>query len=212
MEQADPVLQNGIGGSQSSRSEPWDEDTAKWYVEHYGNHPTNRMTVEAAGLQADDLVVDLGCGSGEAVREASLRVLQGRVVGIDPSPTMIRLARDLSSSHPGQTRLEFREGSAERVVYPDGAATVVMVINSLHHWGDVQAGLAEAERILRPAGRLLISEEELDDGRFGHGQGQLADVEYIMAAVRQAGFAQPSLSRHSDGDVDMLLVTAHKEP
>ena len=61
----------------------WDDQTAEWYVEHYGDHATNRMAVEHAQLQRDDVVVDIGCGSGEAVREAAARLQSGRATGIE---------------------------------------------------------------------------------------------------------------------------------
>ncbi len=65
-------------------SGPWDEARAESYVKNYGEHATNRLTVELAQLESNDIVVDIGCGSGEAVRESVLRVTLGRAIGVDP--------------------------------------------------------------------------------------------------------------------------------
>ena len=40
----------------------FDDETAEWYVKNYGDHPTNRLTVELAELAPDDVVVDVGAG------------------------------------------------------------------------------------------------------------------------------------------------------
>jgi ubiquinone/menaquinone biosynthesis C-methylase UbiE len=158
----------------------FDDETAEWYVKNCGDHPTNRLTVELAELAPDDVVVDVGCGSGEAVREAALRVTCGRVIGVDPAPAMLRYARELSADHEGQARIEFREAPAEKLPVADAAATVVLAVNSLHHWQDADAGLAEVQRVLAPGGRLFVGDEEVGEGRFGHGEGKMADPAYVL--------------------------------
>lgn len=193
-------------------SDLWDEETVEWYVRNYGDHPTNRMAVRLARLEPNDVVVDIGCGSGEAIREAALRVTLGRAIGIDPTPAMIRFSNELSVSHEGRARIEFLQGPVEQIPLPDSAATVEMAINSLHHWEDVQAGLAEVLRILQPGGQFLVSEEELEDGQFGHGDGQLSDPASVMRTIRGAGFVEVNLSQHSDGEVSMLTVAARRAP
>jgi SAM-dependent methyltransferase len=188
----------------------WDDETAEWYVEHYGDHATNRMAVERAHLRAGDRIVDVGCGSGEAVREAAARLQEGRVTGVDPTPAMIRIARELSASHPGQERIQFLEGSAEDIPLPDASVTVVMAINSLHHWQDAAAGLAEATRVLVPGGRLLIADEEPARGRWGHGSGPLTDPAVVVRTVERAGFVELETSRHAEGGVRMNLLSARR--
>jgi ubiquinone/menaquinone biosynthesis C-methylase UbiE len=190
----------------------FDDETAEWYVKNYGDHPTNRMTVELADLPPDAVVVDVGCGSGEAVREAALRVTRGRVIGIDPAPAMLRFARELSADHEGQTRIEFREAPAEKLPLADGTATVVLAINSLHHWQDPDTGLAEVRRVLRPGGWLFLGEEEVDRGKFGHGEGKMADPAYVLGLLAGAGFVDVTIRRHADSEVRMYLVAGRTGP
>jgi ubiquinone/menaquinone biosynthesis C-methylase UbiE len=188
----------------------FDDETAEWYVKNYGDHPTNRLTVELAQLAPDDVVVDVGCGSGEAVREAALRLTRGRVIGVDPAPAMLRFARELTVDHEGQARIEYREAPAEKLPVTDGAATVVLAINSLHHWQDPEAGLAEVRRVLAPGGRLYLGEEEVGQGKFGHGEGQMANPDYVLGLLEGAGFVDVALRRHADSEVRMYLVAGHK--
>jgi SAM-dependent methyltransferase len=194
----------------SHGSGAWDDETAEWYVEHYGDHATNRIAVERAQLQPDDVVVDVGCGSGEAVREAAARLQGGRVTGVDPTPAMIRIARDLSASHAGRDRIQFLEGSAEDLPLPDASATVVMAINSLHHWQEPVTGLAETMRVLVPGGQLLIADEEPEKGCWGHGSGPMTDPAEVVRTVERAGFARVQISRHSEGEVTMNLLLARR--
>jgi ubiquinone/menaquinone biosynthesis C-methylase UbiE len=188
----------------------WDDETAEWYVKHYGHHPTNRMAVECAQLQPNDLVVDIGCGGGEAVREAATRLPDGRVSGVDPTPAMIRLANELSAAHPGRDRIQFLEGSAEDLPLPDASATVAMAINSLHHWQGIAAGLAEVLRVLVPGGRLLIADEQPEAGCWGHGKGPMTDPVKVVHAVKRAGFVEIKTTLHSEGDVSMNLLLARR--
>ena len=77
-------------------SEHWSDETAEWYASEYGEWPSNRMTVEAIAWRADDVVVDVGCGTACALRHAAQQVTEGRLIGCDPVPGMIRIARPAS--------------------------------------------------------------------------------------------------------------------
>jgi ubiquinone/menaquinone biosynthesis C-methylase UbiE len=118
----------------SEEVEVWDDETAEQYVAKWGKDPTNRMTVEVAGLRPEDVVVDVGCGSGEAVRVAAEHVVRGRAIGVDPSPAMIRIATEQTRDHACADRIRFVEGPAEKLPLESGSASVVLAINSLHHW------------------------------------------------------------------------------
>src|SRR5271165_3216634 len=120
-----------------------------------GRGPVARAIAAAARLTAADRVVDVGCGPGTAVREAARA--GASATGVDPSPVMLRLARLISSMRKA-TRVSWVEGSAERLPLPDGAATVVWAISSVHHWADTVRGLAEIHRVLGPGGRVLLAE------------------------------------------------------
>jgi len=75
----------------------WDAETAEWYAANYGDYATNRLAVEALDLEPDSLVVDVGCGTGSALRHASSTITQGSLIGVDPVPRMIELAQELDS-------------------------------------------------------------------------------------------------------------------
>ena len=114
-----------------------------------GRGTTAQLAADLTGVTRDDHVVDVGCGPGTAVRAAARR--GATVTGVDPAPVMLSLARRLTRN----SSITWREGAAESLPLPDGVATVLWSLSTVHHWHDIDAGLAEARRVLAPGGRLL---------------------------------------------------------
>ena len=194
----------------SVETEEWNDETAAAYFAKWGKDPTNRMTVEAADLAPDDVVIDVGCGPGEAVRVAAERVVRGSATGVDPTPAMIRIAREQTRDHTCADRIRFLEGPAEKLPLESGSASVVLAINSLHHWARPDAGLDEVLRVLVPGGRFFIGDEETETGAWSHTEGDLSDAGFIRRLVETHGFEFVRTSRHTDADAVLLLMEAKK--
>jgi ubiquinone/menaquinone biosynthesis C-methylase UbiE len=76
---------------------------------------------------------------------------------------MLRVARAVTRGD----RITWAEGTAEDLPVPDGAATVVWALATVHHWRDATRGVAEACRVLAPGGRLLAVERQSPPGATG---------------------------------------------
>jgi ubiquinone/menaquinone biosynthesis C-methylase UbiE len=166
----------------------------------------------AAGLAAGlasvseaDRVVDIGCGPGNAVRAAARR--GARVTGVDPAPVMLRIARALTRDRPGIT---WTQGAAEDLRLPDGSATVVWSLATLHHWKDVTAGLAEVQRVLSPGGRFLAIERRVRPGATGLASHGWTDqqAESFAAQCRAAGFSDVRIATYTPRRRALKVVTA----
>lgn len=179
----------------------WDDGTAEWYVKRYGEHATNRLAVEAAQLSADDVVVDVGCGSGAAVRAAAALVPEGRVLGVDPVSAMVRIARERTVGHEGAERIAFVEAPAEALPLDDASATVVLAVNSVHHWRDRTKGLSEVARALASGGRFVVCD---DEGPAGHP----AATPELVGGIEVVGLVDVSVERTSAGGDPTTLVVA----
>jgi ubiquinone/menaquinone biosynthesis C-methylase UbiE len=134
----------------------WDSESADWYAANYGEYATNRLAVDELDLAVGATVVDVGCGTGSALRHAASGVKEGSLIGIDPVPRMIEIARERSADHPAAARIEYREGSAEDLPVRDDSADYVFAFDSIDHWQDVDRGLDEVRRILKPGGQLAV--------------------------------------------------------
>lgn len=114
-------------------------------------------TIEQAELKPGENLLDVGCGTGGVTIPAKQKVGQhGKVMGIDPSPEMIKVAR--KKAEKAGLDIDFRVGVIESLPYHDASFDVVTSSLMMHHLPpEVQKkGLAEIYRVLKPGGRLLI--------------------------------------------------------
>jgi ArsR family transcriptional regulator len=98
-------------------------------------------------------VVDAGCGEGYLTVEAA--AWASRVVAVDRSKDMLRRARQLARKR-GVHNVVWRVGEIEKLPLDDASADVVLLSQALHHANDPVRGVAEASRVTRPGGRVLV--------------------------------------------------------
>jgi len=165
-----------------------------------------RLAGRLSELAAGDAVADIGCGPGTAARRAARA--GASVVGIDPAPVMLRLARSLTRRSPHAVR--YAEGSAEALPLPDSSVSVAWSIASVHHWADLDAGLQETRRVLKPGGRLVAIERLSRPGATGLASHGWTPEQASAFADRCLvhGFAGARVNRHGGGRRAKVSVTA----
>lgn len=161
----------------------------------------DRRLVELAELHPDDVVLDVGCGNGITARDVARYVTNGRVIGVDPDPALIRIAQEDTAGDDAEERIEFHVGSAEQLPLPEGTVTVVLAIDSAGLGRDLEAALAEARRVLAPDGRLVIGAA---DGLRGADQ----QTERLASALERAGFVEIVVRDTGAGVGSTTLLTA----
>src|SRR5207247_11185257 len=120
---------------------------------------------EALELRSQDRFLDVGCGTGAAVRQAAATA--SRAVGLDLSPAMLERAEQLAEGIDG---VEFRLAESSELPFEDGAFTAVLCTSSFHHYPDPEASVREMARVLGPGGRIVIG-----DGSADRWEARLAD-------------------------------------
>ena len=191
-----------------SKQYTWDEKTAVWYTDEYGQHISNNLTINNIDLGSEDIVLDIGCGSGKAARLAAKICTNGKVIGIDPSATMIRLSNNNTDGK--LINLKFKKGCAEKIPVANKSFTKVIAINSLHHWQDYKKGLIEVVRILCPGGSFFISNDIVDGDTCGHGDGPLEKPEHIISIIQKTGFIDISLEKYYNEETGIYLIGSKK--
>ena len=98
-------------------------------------------------------VADIGCGDGYLTLEAARWARS--VVGIDRSEAVLERAKELTARRQ-VTNVQWKKGDLDRLPLRDASVDVALFSQALHHASDPERALAEAVRILRPGGSVLI--------------------------------------------------------
>ena len=114
---------------------------------------TTRETLTRLHLEPAARVLDVGCGTGELLARLAAKYPTAFLSGIDPVAQMLDIAR---SKLPRAADL--REGWADELPWPDGSFDVVISCNMFHYVIHPIAAIREMVRVLRPGGRLVITD------------------------------------------------------
>jgi L-amino acid N-acyltransferase YncA/2-polyprenyl-3-methyl-5-hydroxy-6-metoxy-1,4-benzoquinol methylase len=164
--------------------------------------------VAVAQLHSGETVLDLGSGGGIDVLLSARRVApSGKAYGLDGSAEMIALARD-NAAQAGVDNAEFLPGHIEDIPLPEAAVDVVISNCVINLSPAKPRVLAEAFRVLRPAGRIgvsdIIASEGLDPAQRAEAErltncttGTLTATEY-RSLLLAAGFTHITITPTSD--------------
>ena len=149
---------------------------------HVAESEVEAAVDEALGPGPFTLLVDLGTGTGRMLELFAPRA--ARALGFDLSHDMLTYAR-MKLDRAGLAHAQARHGDLYNVPLPDGAADAVILHQVLHFLDDPAAAVAEAARLLKPGGRLLVVDFAPHELEFLREQ----------SAHRRLGFASDQLKR-----------------
>ncbi len=128
-------------------------------------------------------VADIGCGEGYLTIEAA--TWARHVVGIDRSDEVLERAKALATRRK-VTNVEWKKGDLTRLPLRDESLDVALLSQALHHANDPERAMAEAARVLRPGGRVVILDlrahsqdwvrQRFGDQRLGFTSDELHDL------------------------------------
>ncbi len=168
--------------------------------------------LDAAQIRQGHRVLDVACGTGVLARAAVGRVgSSGRVAGVDPDRGMLAVAERLAP------KLEWCQGTAESLPYPDESFDAVVSQFGLMFFADRRKALQEMVRVLTPQGRLAVAvwdslenapayatEVALLDRVAGASAGDAVRAPFVLGArkdlltlFRDAGVSSVAIATHS---------------
>lgn len=173
----------------------------------------NPLAIDA--IRPTETIIDLGSGGGFDCFLAAQKVgPQGKVIGIDMTPEMIELAR--ANALKGRwENVEFRLGDIEAMPVSDGIADAVISNCVISVVPDKAKAFTEAFRVLKPGGKLMISDlvlqKEIPDfvmslleEHIGCLSGTMLESKYL-GFIEAAGFEEINIVGHSAFSVDILM-------
>ena len=174
---------------------------AQYGAEELGDNPVLSLgcgnPLRVAELRPGETVLDLGSGAGLDLLLSARRVgPTGRVIGLDMTPEMVELARQNAA---GADNVEVHLGRIEQIPLPDAAVDVVISNCVLNLSADKPAVLREVARVLRPGGRLgvsdLIADDDADSAEVMAGAAGIgAGVRPLTAAAYREALSAASLA------------------
>lgn len=188
----------------AENADEWDSIRAL----HVAEDAVEAAVVDAIGSRPFDSLLDLGTGTGRMLE--LLHPLYSRATGIDASSSMLSVAR-ANLDRVGISDAQVRLGDIYNLALPRDSYDVVTVHLVLHFLDDPERALAEATRVLRPGGRLLIVDfapHQLEFLREEHAHRRLGfSREQVAQWLTAPGLVVDEVLELPTGETDKLKVT-----
>jgi len=175
---------------------------------------TVRETMKRLHAEPGQRLLDIGCGTGALLEAVSLASPEVEVVGVDPSVEMLNVARRRLTDH-----IQLEAGWAESLPFHDDSYDAVLSCNAFHYWRQPAKALNEIARVLKPKGRLVIT-DWCDDylacricnlylRAFNRAHFRTYGARECEALIARAGFHQIGIERYKINWLwGMMTVTA----
>ena len=157
------------------------------------NVRTNALVFDVMAVAASDCVLEVGFGGGDLLVRLAGAVPGGRVEGVELSDPMLGRVRARIRRSGLADRVRLHAGSVEALPFDSGQFDCACSVNTIYFWPDLQCGLTELARVLRPGGRLVLG--------FGSDE-----------ALRRAGYEERGFSLYTPAQIEDALRASGLEP
>ena len=158
--------------------------------------------VDVAGKE----VLEVGSGRGGGAEQIHRRLGAARVVGLDRSDQAVAFC----ARHHAREGLEFRQGKAEELPFPDASFDAVVNVESSHCYSPVERFFAEVRRVLRPGGHFLFADFRAAEGGIATLGRQLDEAGFDL--LEKETITAPVLAALARDDAEKRAQIARRLP
>jgi cyclopropane fatty-acyl-phospholipid synthase-like methyltransferase len=148
-----------------------------------------RLIWEAAGIKDGMRVLDVGCGFGGTIASLNESFTRLDLVGLNIDPRQLERARSMVQPQHGN-RIQFVPGDACRLAFPPGSFDAVLAVECIFHFDSRAEFLRGAARVLKPGGRLALSD--------------LVPPREAVPVLEQLSAGKDEATRITYGQIDLL--------
>ena len=127
-----------------------------------------QLSVNRLELKGDELVLDLCCGTGKSTIPCLNKLVNGKVIGIDNSEEMLRVAEEKYTNQIEKNRLEFIQKDVMQLDYNDNSVDAIFMAYGIRNMPDYKTCLLNLLRILKPGGKIALHEYSLNRNLFSY--------------------------------------------
>lgn len=148
-------------------------------------------------IQEHDTILDVGCGGGRTLTKLAAAAANGMVHGIDSSEESVAMARRTNQHLIARGRVAIQQASVATLPFADDTFDIVTAVETHFWWPDLDAGMREVFRVLKPGGRMAVIAEFYNGGKHAKYASRLArfttmailDIDQHRAMFADAGFS-----------------------
>ena len=120
------------------------------------NRAMNRITVEQLKIAPDDNVLEIGFGPGEAIKYLARKSQARTIIGVDPSPAMLKQGMSANKQSVDAGRVMLIQGTVGALPFAADRFAKAFAVSTFHDWESRSAGLTEVKRVLENDGNLVL--------------------------------------------------------
>ncbi|AFY37586.1 Methyltransferase type 11 [[Leptolyngbya] sp. PCC 7376] len=121
------------------------------------NETMNRLTFQQLTLAKNQHVLEIGFGGGELIQRCLISDYWPEISAVDPAITAISFAEKRFRNELDSGRLQISQASGENLPFSDEFFDRIATVNTLYFWSEPKQVLASCYRVLKPAGKLVIT-------------------------------------------------------
>ena len=170
------------------------------------NIERNLWTLELLNLEAGDHLLEVGYGPGIAIEAAAKVITQGRITGIDHSPTMYRQARARNRRAVEDGRVRLLTGSVEELPLDAGPFDKICSMNVVQFWDSPEAVFCQLRLCLNEGGRLATT--YMPRHRGARPRDAMRRADRIATQLSAAGFSHVAIHENPMKPMPVISVLA----